>query len=147
GTQGRDAEGLAIFDSAIAIARSGPDSIEAPAYLTAQRVPLLLRLGRPTDATQAITFAEGRLGPTASVTVAHRADINRYAGMIDYATGHPERAAERFRLAVGFVPNDLHACLLGLARTDTSGDACSRYASLGTADPLILTWITRAREK
>jgi serine/threonine-protein kinase len=162
--KGRVADGLALLDSAIAISSTGPDSAESPAYLTAQRVPFLLRLGRTADAAGAIATAEARLGRSTSVTAAHRADVHRYAGMIDLATGHPERAAARFRAAVALTESpdergrspDLHSCLLGVALTEIGqvpeatpmlGEPCSHYMSRGMADPLIVEWIARARRQ
>src|SRR5262249_14488159 len=94
----------------------------------------------------------------------HRGDINRYAGMVELATGHPDRAVERLRSAVALTESngrhsnshDAHACLLGVALAETGrtgeaapmlGEACSRYASLGSADPLVVQWIARARRR
>lgn len=162
--QGRVADGLGLLDSAITIASAGPDSVQGPAYLTAQRVPFLLRLGRIGDADRSIAQAEARLGTSASVSIEHRADVHRYAGMVDLAAGHPERAVVRFRAAVALAESPekrgakpgLHMCLLGvaLARSGHARDAapllgmpCTTYTSSGTADPLIVQWIGDARRR
>src|SRR5262249_17518411 len=136
GVQGRVAEGLALLDSAIVLAGPGESG-----YLIAQRVPLLLRLGRPQEALGALTSAEARLGHSSSVSVEHRADLHRYASMIHLATGHPDSAEARLRLAVALSSSPVHACLLGVALTQTGraseagpmlAEPCRRYVARGT---------------
>jgi len=160
--RGQVPEGLALLDSSIADARSGPGGVEQSAYLTAQRIPFLLRLGRSSDATRSIAEAEQRLGTSSSVTRSHRGDVNRYAAMVDLASGDALRAVDRLRTAVslGQSPGDtavkpgINSCLLGvaLARVGRREEArplleapCTVYAGHGLPDPLIVQWIADAR--
>jgi serine/threonine-protein kinase len=160
--RGRVGEGLDLLDSAIARAGTGADSATSVGYLVAQRVPFLLRLDRVADAARSIAIAERRLGASASVSVAHRADVDRYAGMVAMASGDAARAAERFRAAVSLTePPDraetvpgLATCLLGVAlaasgRMDDAramiGAPCSRYEASGLVDSTIVGWIQKAR--
>jgi hypothetical protein len=160
--RGRAAEGLALLDSAIAAASAGPDSKEGAGYLIAQRVPFLLRLNRFPEATRSLAIAERHLGTSAAVTPPHRADVNRYAGMLDLATGDVMHAVERFRVAVSLTepPGDtakapgINSCLLGvgLARLGRGDDArpllgkpCKAYLSRGLPDSLVVQWIAAVR--
>ena len=160
--RGRVGEGLALLDSAIAAATAGPDSKEGAGYLIAQRIPFLLRLKRLTDAARSLAAAERQLGASAAVTAAHRADVNRYAGMVDLANGDAAAAVKRFRVAVSLAkpPGDtasvqgINWCLLGvglarLGRRDEArpllGKPCTAYKSRGLPDPLVVEWISAAR--
>jgi non-specific serine/threonine protein kinase/serine/threonine-protein kinase len=160
--RGRLEEGLALLDSAIAAATAGPESKESAAYLTAQRVPFLIRMNRLTDASRSIVLAERQLGSSPAVTRSHRADVNRYAGMLDLANGDVASAVRRFRIAVSLAESatdastfaSIHSCLLGigLARLGRSGEArplldtsCAKYASRGLPDPLVVSWIAAVR--
>ena len=97
-----------------------------------------------------------------AISKAHRADVDRYAGMVEVASGRPTRAVERFQSAIALTrsPKDtlggapVGACLLGigLARAGQAREAqrllngpCSTYLSTGTPDPLIAQWIAMAR--
>ena len=121
--RGRVDEGLALLDSAIAAATAGPDSKEGAGYLIAQRVPFLIRLKRLTDASRSIAVAERQLGTSAAVTPSHRADVNRYAGMVDLANGDAARAVGGFarrcrsasRPAIRRQVPGINSCLLGVA--------------------------------
>ena len=164
-TRGRFDEGLALLDSAIALADSGADSDVNAGYLTAQRIPFELALGRLADAQQSLAAAERRLGASPTVTTAHRADVHRYAGMLDLALGRPREAEARFGMAVKLgEPADepagaasrrgIQSCLLGvaLARLGRDSEArpllaapCERYEAKGLTDPLIVRWISEAR--
>jgi Flp pilus assembly protein TadD len=131
-------------------------------YLIAQKIPFLLRLERLPDAALALAVAERRLGASTGVTPGHRADVNRYAGMLDLALGDVPQAVARFRAAVSLAepPSDttrkagLNSCLLGVAlaragrRTEARpllGEPCTEYMSHGLPDPLIVRWIATAR--
>jgi len=157
--RGRVADGLALLDSAVAVARTGPGLGTEAGYLTAQRIPFLLRLGRVGDASQAVATSERILGTSAVVSSAHRADVDRYAGMVALASGDAKLAADRFRAAVTLAePPDkpetapgINSCLLGvsLARLGRFAEAqplldkpCTAYASHGIPDPLIEGWIS-----
>jgi serine/threonine-protein kinase len=161
---GRVEEGLALLDSAIALATLGADAGESVAYLTAQRVPFLLRLDRAAEASRSLAAAERGLGASPSVSAAHRAHVHRYAGMIALAAADAPRAADRFRQAVALVepPGDsatvpgVNSCLLGvaLARLGRMAEArglldgaCATYQAQGPADPLIVEWIRAARAR
>jgi len=151
-----------LLDSAIALTL-GHNARQEAAYLTAQRVPFLLRLGRQSDAARAIAQSERALSMSATVSAAHRGDLNRYAGMVALAAGDARTAARRFETAVSLIeppgkpetlPN-INTCLLGVsyARLDRVGearplllDACTRYER-GTSDPLIVGWIDSARRR
>jgi tetratricopeptide (TPR) repeat protein len=159
--RGRVTDALALIDSAIAMASTGPEGSMAAGYLTAQRAPFLLRLGRVSEAARATSAAEESLGASPAVSKSHRADVNRYAGMVDLASGHPARAAARFRAAIALTPSSddttsgaIHSCLLGiaLARSGVADEArpllagpCAVYLSTGTPDALIARWIADAR--
>jgi serine/threonine-protein kinase len=158
--QGRVGDGLALLDSAIALASGGRGSFD-PAYLRAQRVPFLIRLGRLDEAARTIARSERDLGTAPTVSSAHRGDINRYAGMVALASGDARTAAERFGVAVTLIepsetanaPASINTCLLGVsyARLGRIAEArprlarpCARYES-GSTDPLIVEWIASAR--
>jgi tetratricopeptide (TPR) repeat protein len=166
--RGRVADGLALLDSAIVIAASGDGARakadEAAAYLTAQRVPLLLRLGREAEAARSLDAAEQKLGSSPTVSAEHRADVQRYAGTIELASGRAARAADRFRAAVALTeplgepgnPPGINNCMLGVALAQLGqtaearellGEACSNYMQDGTADPLLIRWIGEARAR
>jgi hypothetical protein len=161
--RGRAADGLALLDTAIRTASVGSDSSHNAGYLTAQRAPFLIRLGRPAEAAQAIVLAERRLGASAAVTPSHRADVNRYAGMAELALGRPALAVQRFRAAVALeqTPSKLarpglSSCLLGVGLTELGQhdeavpllDApCTRYLAHGPVDSTIVAWIARARAR
>ena len=133
--RGRVDEGLALLDSAIAAATAGPDSKESAGYLIAQRVPFLIRLKRLTDASRSIAVAERQLGASAAVTPSHRADVNRYAGMVDLANGDAARAVRRFRVGriahraagrYGDRFRGINSCLLGRCARARSAAAKKR---------------------
>jgi tetratricopeptide (TPR) repeat protein len=162
--RGRPADGLALLDSAIALARAGPDSLSNGGYLTAQRAPFLIRLGRVSEAARAIALAEGQMGALPSITIAHRADVNRYAGMVELALGNPAGAVQRFQAAVALVESPrsppavpgLGSCLLGvglseLGRVNEAApllDApCKYYLANGPLDSTIVGWIAGARRR
>ena len=156
--RGQVAEGLALLDSSVADAGAGPGGFEQSGYLTAQRIPFLLRLGRASEATRSIAEAERRLGTSSSVTRSHRADVNRYGAMVGLALGDVPRAVERLRAAVSLadtaVKPGVNSCLLGvaLARAGRREEArplletpCTTYTAHGLPDPLIVQWIAAAR--
>jgi hypothetical protein len=162
--RGRVAEGLAMLDSAIAHARAGSGLKMEPGYLMAQRVPFLLRLGRIEEASQVVATSERILGTSATVSAQHRADFNGYAGMVALATDDAERAATRFRAGQALleppgkpetVPG-FHTCLLGvsLSRLGKTAEAqpllgkpCDSYASRGIPNPMVMQWISDARQR
>jgi tetratricopeptide (TPR) repeat protein len=160
--KGRLTEGLALLDTAIDLARAGPDGRTEAGYLMAQRAPILIRLGRLRDAAQSIASAEHELGTSAAVTRAHRADVERYAGVVELALGHAARAADRFRSAVALVesgssprsPPATNSCLLGVALVRVGmlaeaaplvGGPCTVALARGPNDPLVVEWIAKAR--
>jgi tetratricopeptide (TPR) repeat protein len=160
--KGRLTEGLALLDTAIDLARAGPDGKTEAGYLTAQRAPILVRMGRHRDAAQSIAFAEQELGTSAAVTPAHRADVDRYAGVVELALGHAARAADRFRSAVALMesgnspasPPALNSCLLGVALVQLGKLAeakllvdgpCTFALAHGPNDPLVVEWVAKAR--
>jgi len=162
GARGRIAEGLAYMDTSIAIARAGPDGDRSAGYLIAQTVPFLIQLARLTDAARAIDTAERLIGDGPSITAAHRADVDRYAGLVALATGDGPMAVKRFGDAVDLAERrtkpatspELDSCLLGVAlvRAGRAEQArplldapCSRYESHGLPNSLIVAWVDSAR--
>ena len=160
--RGRTAEGLALLDSAIALDGTDPASSESVGYLTAQRIPFLLRLHRLPEAKRSLDEAERRLGQSPSVSKSHRADVNRYAGMVDLANGDAARAADRFQASLALIGQSdgspragmLNSCLLGIAlvRLGRGSEAaslldgpCSSYESRGLADSTVVGWIKEVR--
>jgi serine/threonine-protein kinase len=158
--QGRVEQGLALLDSAIALAAEAQPEQE-PAYLRAQRVPFLLRLSRTNEAAQTIAQSERQLGASPEVSAAHRGDVNRYAGMVALASGDATTAARRFATAVSLIePSNaaeprlgVNSCLLGVSYARLGriteakallAKACARYER-GPTDPLIVEWIASAR--
>jgi len=146
----------------MAAASMGRPSNEQTGYLMAQRVPFLIRLKRLADASRSIAIAERQLGASPAVTRSHRADVNRYAGMLDLANGDAARAVARFRVAVSLAepPGDtasvpgISSCLLGvgLGRLGRREEArplrdkpCTSYASRGLPDALVVKWIAAVR--
>jgi tetratricopeptide (TPR) repeat protein len=164
--RGHPAEALALLDSAIAEATLAPggDTSTAVAYLAAQRIPVLVRLRRLEEARRVLAAAERRLGSSPTVSAPHRGDVNRYAGILAFASGDFEGAVSRFRAAVRLTesPGDVHrepgvnSCLLGVALASSGGEddarpllgaPCSRYQAAGIVDPVVVPWIGEARAR
>jgi serine/threonine-protein kinase len=160
--RGRAQDALALMDSAVAAASAVKDAAQEIGYLTAQRIPFLVRLKNFDEAGRSLEVAERQLGTSPAVSRAHRADVHRYAGMLALALGDAPRAVERFRSAVSLVepPADttarrgLNTCLLGvgLARMGRMTEArplidkpCSVYLSKGLPDPQIVEWISAVK--
>jgi serine/threonine-protein kinase len=159
--RGRNEQALGLLDSAITLAGRGPNSRLSTAYLTAQRVPFLLRLHQPAEASAVLAKAEQQLGASPAVSAAHRSDIERYAGMIELALGNASQAVERFTAAGklsgkadrGAAGNALDNCLLGIAlakagRTSEAREMlereCPRYLRRGMPDALVRQWVVEA---
>jgi serine/threonine-protein kinase len=159
GRRGREGEGLALMDSAIAQAR-GLGSASAPtvAYFTGQRVPMLLRLGRTEEATRAAAFADSVIRAHAPDDDPRRVDAARWVGMAafarrDYAAAVGP-ASTMFEYQSGLDPGRGHAlpqaeCFLGtvLAALGRRAEArvhvqqgCGVLDSMGIEDPLITRW-------
>jgi Flp pilus assembly protein TadD len=154
--QGHDVEGLALMDSAIARDQS-QGNVDAVAYLRGQQVPMLIRLGRSTDALRhAEIGAESRARrPRGSTYVA---DLTYWLGLATLANGRVDEAVKQLGVAHEDIDDNFPAehprkamvrCALGVAlaragRDDEArghlADACPRLDDWGLADPTVVTW-------
>ena len=163
--QGRNAEGLALLDSAIARARVSADT-SFWRYMTGQRVPMLIALGRPDEAVRSASFArEARAGLAQGSD--RMALIDWHSGMAAMAAGRRDDAA---RLFAQVVEADSRAdsatlqwwrlmsarCALGSALANTPRDsearahldpACPALERWGRADAVVKGWGKAARRR
>jgi tetratricopeptide (TPR) repeat protein len=155
--RGRVAEGLAVLDSAIAGVRAGAHGPnQAEAYMVAQRVPLLLQLGRADEANAAAQEAWRTLEAMSSPGDILRADAIFWRGMVAF-TQRDTSTAGLFEQAAAVLATQYDAdhpvlararCALGAARVrDGSAadatvfeQACTTHARWGLADPLVVAW-------
>jgi serine/threonine-protein kinase len=152
---GKPREGLALLDSVIANRRAARDSLQV-AYLSAQRVPMLLRLGRTAEATAAVEAME-RIVPTLALTSRMRGDAAVYSGMAAMAAGQVREATAHLAIAtrefdkrypVSHPRRALAHCAYGAALSRigkravaaTHLAACERHAMWGLADPTVVQW-------
>ncbi len=162
-SQGRASAGLALLDSAIGRSREYGRE-ENTAYMTGQRVPMLLRLGRVSEAVRSAETANefrSRL-PRGST---RGADISLWMGMAAMADGRAADAAREWSGAdEGFsswLPPQhpklaMTRCALGAALARTGRDAeaqallasgCPGFVSWGLADPSVAGWGRREAER
>jgi hypothetical protein len=153
---GRVAEGLTLLDSAIA--RDRARGIEtAVSYMTGQRVPMLVRLGRLDEAARSAATARS-LRDQIALGSTRGADIDLWSGMVEMAQGRYADAARLFsaahetyasRYSAGHPRPRMLECALGvaLARSGKHADArehvrngCEGLAEWGLADPSIVAW-------
>ncbi len=159
GRLGREGEGLALLDSAIAQARAigGPSAPEAY-YRTGQRVPMLLRLGRIAEATHDAAVADSFIQSKAADGDPRQVDGARWLGMTAFArrdfAAAVAAASRMFEVQSALAPHpgrDLAQaeCLLGtaLAAAGRREEArshlyqgCAVLDSAGIEDPLIARW-------
>jgi len=159
GRLGREAEGLALLDSAIAQAQViGGPAAPAVYYLRGQQVPGLLRLGRLEEATRAAVAADSFIRATVPEADPRRADAARWVAMAAFAR-KDYRAAVEAASTMYEVQSELqngadHAlaqaeCLLGVALEGAGrrGEArnhlqqgCAVLEVGGIEDPLITRW-------
>jgi len=151
--RGRVGEGLALLDSAVAgaLASAGLASSTA-AYIDGQRIALLLRVGRESDARRTLARVRARLGTAYPPGHYARSDLPFWAGMERMVARDSAGAIREFEEAIqlrrGAFPeahpkvSEAECALLAAQRQ--SGEACETYARWGLADPLLLTWV-RAR--
>lgn len=154
--EGRHAEGLALLDSAIARNRAAGQA-DAALYLVGQRVPMLVRLGRPAEALRDAETAaayRARLPRESS----YIADLTYWLGLAELANGRTTEAVRHLgaaREAVLPTVSGAHPkvaltqCALGIAlsRSGRAAEArvhlaegCPRLDSWGLADPTIVQW-------
>jgi tetratricopeptide (TPR) repeat protein len=154
--QGRDAEGLALMDSAIARDQSS-GSTDAAAYLRGQQVPMLVRLGRFDDAIRyAEIGAESRARrPRGSTYVA---DLTYWLGLAMLAAGRVDEGVRHLGQAHEDISDNFPAphprkaqvtCALGVALSRAGrneearvnlAEACPRLDTWGLADPSVVAW-------
>jgi serine/threonine-protein kinase len=169
GRLGREQEGLALLDSAIAQARAlgtvrGADAV----YKVAQRVPLLLRLGRVAEASAAAALADSVLGAAVPEGDPRQSDRARWMAMTAFArkdyAGAVQAASLGYEIQSGFDPRPDHTlaqaeCMLGVALEGAGRlveaiahvqRGCSVLDPGGIEDPMITAWgrvaLTRLRE-
>jgi hypothetical protein len=159
---GRPAEGLALLDSVIAGRRAAGDTLVS-AYMTAQRVPMLLRLQRDDEA-EASVQPLARITPHLAQASTWHGDVAMYAGMAAMAGGRYRDAVMRFDTAVqrfdlrypeSHPRRAMARCALGaaLAHAGRRSEAmpllaapCDLLSGWGLADPSVASWGRRARE-
>ncbi|MBL8983704.1 MAG: serine/threonine protein kinase [Gemmatimonadetes bacterium] len=153
---GRPGPALALLDSVIERRRAAHDTASV-AYMSAQRVPMLLRLGRPAEAARSVDALRALVSAVPPNSRWH-ADVALYHGMATFAGGHAaaavpslRRAAARYEVSY----SDAHPrramarCLLGAALV-ASGQreegapllvpACEVHERWGLADPSVIAW-------
>ena len=161
--QGRDGEGLVLLDSAIA-RNVAAGNADAAAYLRGQTVPMLVRLGRFTDALRNAEIAadsRARL-PRGSTYVA---DLTYWLGFAQLANGRVDEAVRQLGAAHEDIDDNFPAqhprkeqvrCAFGVALARAGRDeearvhlavACPRLDGWGLADPTIVTWGRRERQR
>ncbi|MEQ1689955.1 MAG: serine/threonine-protein kinase [Gemmatimonas sp.] len=160
--QGRNADGLALLDSAIARARvSGDTSFWR--YMTGQRVPMLIALGRNDEAVRSASFArEARAGLAQGSD--RMALIDWHSGMAAMASGGADEATRLFsqvievdsraeRMTLSWWRLMMARCALGAALTQSGrvieGRAqveasCPALELWGRADSTVVAWGRRA---
>jgi tetratricopeptide (TPR) repeat protein len=161
--QGHTPTALAVLDSAIA-RNTARGNLPDAAYLTGQRVPILLRAGRPREAQRSAEVARTRLEelPEASTK---RADVQLWSAMAEMQAGKFDAATEDLSAANAGYQRRYSArhprramvnCALGsslvLSERGTDGDsliqdACPRYEEWSLAHPSIDRWRRKAARK
>ncbi|MBL0173587.1 MAG: tetratricopeptide repeat protein [Gemmatimonadaceae bacterium] len=158
---GKPKAGLALLDSVVARRRMAGDSALA-AYMEAQRVPMLLRLGRAREAPASVVALNALL-PTLAQASRWHGDAAMYAGMAAMANAQHAVALNRLTAAVARFdaryPRDhprraMAHCALGAAmayQRDSRAaaphlvPACDRLATWALADSSVAAWGRRAR--
>ncbi len=161
--QGQNAEGLALLDSAIA--RESADT-SFWRYMTGQRVPMLIALGRTDEAVRSALFArEARAGLAQGSD--RMALIDWHSGMAAMAAGRRDDAARLFAQVVEANSRADSAtlqwwqsmsarCALGAALANTRRDsearshldpACPALERWGRADGVVKAWGKDARRR
>lgn len=153
---GAAARGLALLDSVIARRRAANDSASV-AYMSAQRVPMLLRLGRVDEAAKSVDALRAML-PSVPPNSRWHADAALYDGMATFAAGRAtdaipalRRASERYDVSYSEAhPRRAMArCVLGAALVAAGrgeegavllAPACDTHARWGLADPTVVAW-------
>ncbi len=154
--QGREREGLALMDSAIA-RNLAAGHRDAAAYLRGQQVPMLIRLGRLDEALRyAAIGAESR--PRLPRGSTYLADLTYWLGLANLAVGRVAEAVEHLgqahegivrNYAAGHPRPALAECAFGVAlaragRDDEArlhlAEACPRLDRWGLADPTVVRW-------
>lgn len=154
----REREGLMLFDSAMAQARAANAAPASVAYLTGQRVPMLLRLGRIAEAGSSAALADSVLQGTVPLGDYRRSDAARWTAMAAYARGDYPAAARAAGALVEMQadpdPGNRRSwgqatCLLGVVLTARGQrvearplleQGCPLHDAWGWADPLISAW-------
>jgi tetratricopeptide (TPR) repeat protein len=153
---GRPSDGLALLDSVIASRRVAGDSASV-AYMSAQRVPMLLRLGRAGEALRTVAPLTALL-PAVPPNSRWHADAALYLGMASLANGRAESALPALQRALTRYEesySDVHPrramarCVTGAALV-TAGrraegapllvPACDIHRRWGLADPTVVAW-------
>ncbi len=160
---GRDREGLALLDSAITLVRAGKDpEAQAAAYMTGQKVPIFLRMGRTGEAAAAARLADSVIHLEFPEGSSRANDADRWAAMVAFAERQHETAIRRAGAALeGYSAGGTLSgpwvgqmgCLLGAALSGAGRLAesrtelergCPQMEGWGMADPLIRAWGRRA---
>lgn len=160
---GQPSEGLALLDSVIASRRAAHDSASV-AYMSAQRVPMLLRLGRVAEAMRTVAPLTALL-PAVPPNSRWHADAALYLGMAALANGRAESAIPALQLALARYEGSyseahprraMARCVTGaaLVAAGRGADAasllepaCDIHARWGLADPTVVAWGLRARAR
>ena len=160
---GREQEGLAMMDTAIA-RNTTAGHHDAALYLRGQQVPMLIRLGRVDEALRyAEMAAESR--PRLPSGSTYYADLTYWLGLANLAAGRTRDAVRHLGAAhedisdnfvVGHPRTALARCALGVAlardgRPEEArvhlADACPRLDRWGLADPTVVNWARRESER
>jgi Flp pilus assembly protein TadD len=153
---GREVEGLALMDSAI-VRNRAENHDDAAAYIVAQRVPMLVRLGRIDEALRSakIGFESRARLPRGST---YHADLTYWLGLATLAAGRAEEAVgyltQAHEMIRTFYPQGhprlgMTECARGIALARIGHDdearahmaaGCPELARWGLADPTIVRW-------
>ncbi len=155
---GRDVEGLALLDSAIALSRAAGGTGSAADYMTGQRAPILLDLGRMAEAKRDAMVADSSVRATLPYGHSRYNDADRWIAMVAFAEGDFALAERRVSAALtraletgSMEPISVaqFSCLLGaaLAAEGKAEEArprltkdCPVHDAWGFSSPLITKW-------
>jgi len=161
--RGRVDEGLAVFDSALAMHRARGDTGSGElGYLTGQRSFLLLLANRVPEAREAAGAAERLMRGKAWDAGSRKGDLEFWLATTAFAAGDTASAVTHFTAARDLYASTLPAthpsvaaseCGLGAALAGAGRrqeaqpllrEACARHERWGGANPIVTRWSREA---
>jgi serine/threonine-protein kinase len=157
--RGRVDEGLAVFDSALAMHRARNDTATGElGYLTGQRSYVLLLANRAPEAREAAREAERLMRGRALDAGSRQGDLEFWLAMTAFASGDTASAVTHFTLSHDLYAKTLPAthpsvamtgCALGAALAGAGRrqeaepllrDACARHERSAAPSPIVTRW-------